>query len=101
MNSLTVANAPTGKFFIDQFRNIMLIMLLVVAVVSGTLEILESLEEKRPALSQRCNRNSIGGDSQRHFGLRPRISCRRGPSSPEKYGSPQGARPPRRKGHGN
>ncbi|HIK25428.1 MAG TPA: cation-translocating P-type ATPase [Thermosynechococcus sp. M46_R2017_013] len=36
---------PRWQIFIDQFRNIMLIMLLVVAVVSGTLEILESLEE--------------------------------------------------------
>lgn len=36
---------PRWQIFIDQFRNVMLIMLLVVAFISGTLEILESLEE--------------------------------------------------------
>ncbi|WP_298617127.1 HAD-IC family P-type ATPase, partial [uncultured Thermosynechococcus sp.] len=36
---------PRWQIFIDQFRNVMLIMLLVVAAISGTLEILESLEE--------------------------------------------------------
>ncbi|MFN3678118.1 cation-translocating P-type ATPase [Thermosynechococcus sp.] len=36
---------PRWQIFIDQFRNVMLIMLLVVAIVSATLDILESLEE--------------------------------------------------------
>ncbi|AHB88116.1 Ca2+-transporting P-type ATPase PacL [Thermosynechococcus sp. NK55a] len=38
---------PRWQIFTDQFRNVMLIMLLVVAFISGTLEILESLQENR------------------------------------------------------
>ncbi|URR35288.1 cation-translocating P-type ATPase [Thermosynechococcus sp. HN-54] len=36
---------PRWQIFIDQFRNVMLIMLLVVAFVSGTLDILEAIGE--------------------------------------------------------
>ncbi|WP_448525305.1 cation-translocating P-type ATPase [Parathermosynechococcus lividus] len=37
---------PKWQILLDQFRNIMLIMLLVVAVISGVLDIVEALEEQ-------------------------------------------------------
>jgi P-type Ca2+ transporter type 2C len=66
---------------LDQFTNIMLLMLMAVAVVSGCLSC-------AAGVSQGCDRDFCHRHSQRPAGLPPRKPRRKSPGRPQKMASP-------------